>query len=182
MKNVLFIYGSLREQSSSKALTLALADRLGGQCNVTIAQIGELPHFNSDIERNGAVTTFVDQIAAADGIVIVTPEYNYSVPGPLKNAIDWASRPALNSVFKGKPVFVISVSAGALGGVRAQAHLKYILNGMLAQVYPGPEIVVAHSVAAVEDGTFTNVATLDFASENLSGFINALDMREAAPA
>ncbi|GAA6206816.1 NADPH-dependent FMN reductase [Cognatishimia sp. WU-CL00825] len=182
MTNILFIYGSLRKQSSSKALTKALAERLGGQCHVTIAQIGDFPHFNSDVKPNSAVSTFIDQIAAADGVVIVTPEYNYSVPGPLKNAIDWASRPALNSVFKGKPVFVISVSAGALGGVRAQAHLKYILNGMLAQVFPSPEIVVAHSVAAVEDGKFTNDATLDFASENLRGFLDLLGASENVPA
>ena len=77
----------------------------------------------------------------------------------------------MNSVFKGKPVFTISISAGALGGVRAQSHLKYILNGMLAEVYTTPEVAVPHAVAAVKDRAFANAETLDFALESLNKFL-----------
>jgi chromate reductase, NAD(P)H dehydrogenase (quinone) len=171
MVELLFIPGSLREQSTSKALTLALISRLSGACGTSIAEIGRLPHFNSDIPPDGEIEAFLKKIADADGVVIVTPEYNYSVPGVLKNAIDWASRPAMKSVFKGKPVFTISISAGALGGVRAQSHLKYILNGMLAEVYTTPEVAVPHAVAAVKDGAFANAETLDFALESLNEFL-----------
>lgn len=171
MAELLFIPGSLRSQSASKALTTALIHRLGGTCETSVADIGRLPHFNSDIPPDAEIEAFVKKISDADGVVIVTPEYNYSVPGVLKNAIDWASRPALNSAFKGKPVFVISISGGALGGVRVQSHLKYILNGMLAEVYTTPEVAVPHAVAAVEDGVFANAETLDFASKSLSKFL-----------
>jgi chromate reductase len=96
------------------------------------------------------------------------------VPGVLKNAIDWASRPAYQSVFKGKPAFVISVSGGALGGVRAQGHLKYILNGMLAEVFTAQEVVVPHANAKVENGAFTDKPTLEFALANLRAFLEEI--------
>lgn len=171
MAKLLFIPGSLRNQSASKALTQALMHRLGGTCETSIAEIGRLPHFNADIRPDAEIEAFLTKISDADGVVIVTPEYNYSVPGVLKNALDWASRPAMNSVFKGKPVFTISISAGALGGVRAQSHLKYIMNGLLAEVYATPEVAIPHAVAAVKDGVFANAETLDFALESLNKYL-----------
>ena len=104
-------------------------------------------------------------------MVFVTPEYNYSVPGVLKNAIDWASRPAFASVFVGKPCAVVSVSGGALGGVRAQAHLKYILMGMLAEVHACKEIVVPMANDRIKDGMLADSAILDFAMDQLQGFM-----------
>ncbi|MCX7889819.1 MAG: NAD(P)H-dependent oxidoreductase, partial [Rhodobacteraceae bacterium] len=77
---------------------------------------------------------------------------------------DWASRPAYNSVLAGKSCFVISTSGGALGGVRAQGHLKYILNGMLAQVFPWQEVVVPEAPKKVVEGVFADAAVLDFAA------------------
>jgi chromate reductase len=139
-----------------------------------VAEIGRLPLYNADLRDDPAVAAWIAQIAKADGLVFVTPEYNYSVPGVLKNAIDWASRPAFESVFKGKPCFVISVSGGVLGGVRAQAHLKYILNGMLADVFTHKEIIVPMANTKVEDGMMTDDAILDFAMENLAEFLHNL--------
>lgn len=176
MSNLLFICGSLREQSSSKVLANTLIEKLNNVCDTSSADIGCLPHFNSDIVGDTNVTRFSKQIAAADGVVIVSPEYNYSVPGVLKNALDWASRPAMDSVFKGKPVFMITVSGGALGGVRAQSHLKYIFNGMLANVFATPEVVVAYSNTKVQDGVFTDVGTLDFATDSLRAFLKSLPL------
>jgi len=115
------------------------------------------------------------QVKAADGLVFVTPEYNYSVPGLLKNAIDWASRPAFESPFVGKRCFVITTSGGALGGVRAQAHLKYILNGMLAVVFPWKEIVVTHANRKVEDGWMTDTEVLDFAQSAIEALIASVE-------
>ena len=97
------------------------------------------------------------------------------MPGVLKNAIDWASRPAYASVFLDKPCFVITVSGGVMGGVRAQAHLKYILNGMLAQTFACKEVVVPQSNATVTDGVFKNDDVLDFALANLADFMATLD-------
>jgi chromate reductase len=179
MIRLLGLCGSLRAASSSAALLRALTDRLKGRAAVERAEIGQLPHYNADVDGGPGVQALITGIAEADGLLFVTPEYNYSVPGVLKNAIDWASRPAMQSVFKGKPAFVISVSGGALGGVRAQAHLKYILNGMLAETFTVPEIVVPRANAKVENGAFTDEATLEFALASLAAFVDRIERNKA---
>ena len=174
MKNLLFLPGSLRAASSSRATVRALIERVKDDANCITGDAGRLPHYNADVTDDPEVEAFIKQIASADGLVFVLPEYNYSVPGFLKNAIDWASRPAMNSVFKDKPCFVMSVSGGALGGVRAQGHLKYILNGMLAKVHVCREIVVPMANDKVKDGMLVDDAILGFAGESLKDFIASL--------
>jgi len=178
MTHLLFIPGSLRAASSSRATVRALIGRLEGRAACAEADPGTLPHYNADLERPAEVSNFVDRIGRADGVVFVTPEYNYSVPGVLKNAIDWASRPAYASVFKGKPCFIISVSGGALGGVRAQAHLKYILGGMMAVVFPWQEVIVPQAGQKVVDGVLVDDQVLDFAMQGLEAFIAGLGPAE----
>ncbi len=174
MPDLLVVPGSLREASSSRAAARTLARRLEGRAACTIADVGRLPHYNADVTDDPNVARFIEQVGAADGILFVTPEYNYSIPGVLKNAIDWASRPAYASVFKDKPCFVVSVSGGALGGVRAQAHLKYILNGMLARVFPAKEVVVPQANAKVADGMLNDEDTLAFAEAEIRPFLDSL--------
>jgi chromate reductase len=174
MPKLLIVPGSLRAASSSRATARALAERLGDRADCTIAEVGALPHYNADVTDNPEVASFIGRVEAADGVLFVTPEYNYSVPGVLKNAIDWASRPAYASVFKDKPCFVVSTSGGALGGVRAQAHLKYILNGMLARVHPAREVVVPQANAKVTDGLLTDKDTLAFAEAEILPFLDSL--------
>jgi chromate reductase len=147
---------------------------VGARATCETADIAALPHYNADVTDNEAVAAFIAQVGAADGVLFVTPEYNYSVPGVLKNAIDWASRPAFASVFAGKPCAVVSVSGGAIGGVRAQGHLKYILNGLLAEVWPCKEIAVTMANTKVQDGVLKDDATLAFAEEQLAGFLDRL--------
>lgn len=171
MSKLLVIVGSLRAASASMALARTLVGRLGPEVDVDFADIGSLPHYNADLTDNQAVAALVAQIREADGLLFVTPEYNFSVPGVLKNAIDWASRPAYQSVFVAKPVMVITVSGGALGGVRAQGHLKIILNAMLAQVFVCQEIVVPLANERTIDGQFTHEATLEFALPKLQQFL-----------
>ncbi|SPJ24341.1 NADPH-dependent FMN reductase [Palleronia abyssalis] len=174
MTNLLFLCGSLRAASSSRALAQTLMDRIADRADSELADIGALPHYNADVEGDPTVAAFVEKVGAADGVVFVTPEYNYSIPGLLKNAIDWASRPAFESVFKGKRCLVATVSGGATGGVRAQSHLKYTLNGMLARVHLDKEIVVPFANAKVEDGTFTDADILSFAGAQLDDFLGTL--------
>ena len=174
MPNILIVPGSLREASSSCATARTLAERLKDRADCRIADIGSLPHYNADVADNPEVAGFVARVGAADGVLFVTPEYNYSVPGVLKNAIDWASRPAYASVFRDKPCFVVSVSGGALGGVRAQSHLKYILNGMLARVFPAKEVVITMANTKVEDGMLTDEDTLAFAEAEIMPFLESL--------
>lgn len=174
---LLGLSGSLRAASSSTALLRTLAARLSDRADLAIGDIGALPHYDADHDGGPATVALIAQIREAQGVVFVTPEYNYSIPGVLKNAIDWASRPAYRSVFAGKPCFVISVSGGALGGVRAQAHLKYILNGMLAEIFPWQEIVVPQANAKVTDGAFTDEAVLAFALAGLEAFVGEVEGR-----
>jgi len=174
MKSLLFVPGSLRAASSSRATARALIARLEGKAETVTADTGVLPHYNADIADDPKVAAWIAQVAAADGVVFVTPEYNYSVPGVLKNAIDWASRPAYASVFKDKPCFIVSVSGGPLGGVRAQGHLKYILSGMLSRPFADKEILVTSANSKVEDGMLTDAAILDFAEESLTRFLGSL--------
>lgn len=166
--------GSLRRASSSTALLAALSERVAARARISRVEIASLPHYDADGDGGPEAAALIARIGSAAGLVFVTPEYNYSVPGVLKNAIDWASRPAYRSVFRDKPCLVISVSGGALGGVRAQAHLKYILNGMLARVFPWQEIVVPHAPAKLVEGRFADEATLDFAGAALDAFIESL--------
>lgn len=172
MFRLLILCGSLRAASSSNALARTLIERLPETIAATRFEIGRLPHYNADVTGDPAVAELIEAIGAADGVLFVTPEYNYSIPGVLKNAIDWASRPAYASAFKDKPCFAISVSGGALGGVRAQSHLKYILNGMLAQIFPWQEIIVPHANAKLVDGVFGDEAVLAFALAGIEAFAN----------
>ncbi len=174
MKTLLFVPGSLRAASSSRATVRALVARVGADVTCVVADPGVLPLYNADLVDNAAVTAWIEAVRTADGIVFVTPEYNFSIPGVLKNAIDWASRPGYNSVFKDKRCFMMSVSGGALGGVRAQAHLKYILDAMLARFHVCKEIVVPHANTKVTDGVLTDAVVLDFAEEALRDFIASL--------
>jgi chromate reductase, NAD(P)H dehydrogenase (quinone) len=174
MTDLLFVPGSLRAASSSRATLRALVNRLEADVTCHIADPGGLPHYNADVTDNAEVKAFIGQVSDADGLVFVTPEYNYSIPGLLKNAIDWASRPAYASVFKDKRCFIVTTSGGALGGVRAQAHLKYVLNGMLASVFVGKEIVIPMANDKVSDGLLVDAAVLDFAEEQLRAFVASI--------
>lgn len=171
MTEILYLSGSLRAGSSSTAVINTICDRLGDKAVAQRFDIGSLPHYNDDIAMPTEVDALKGLVAKADGVIIVTPEYNYSVPGVLKNALDWCSRPALNSCFKGKSVFVASVSAGALGGVRAQAHLKYILGGMLAEVFVWPEVVVPKAKEKTKDGALIDKVTETFLMDGVSAFL-----------
>ncbi len=174
MKNILCLSGSLRAASSSRAVLNALRARIEGRVNTRSFDISRLPHYDADITHDPAVAELTGAIRDADGLLIVTPEYNYSVPGVLKNAIDWCSRPSYASVFVGKPVFIVSTSGGLMGGVRVQAHLKYIMNGMLARVFIGREIVVPMANQKTVDGVFADAAVLDFATAEFDRFLSEL--------
>lgn len=170
MSKLLILGPSLREASSSAALARALTKRMSPKMAISTFEIGQLPHYNADLGKPDAVAELIAAIDAADGVLFVTPEYNYSIPGVLKNAIDWASRPAYASVFRGKPCFVVTTSGGAMGGVRAQSHLKYILNGMLARVFPWQEAIVPFANKKTEEGRFADEETINFIETALNAF------------
>jgi len=174
---LLFLSGSLRRHSHSTALVNSIIDKLDGRIRATRFDLASLPYYNADLdtaEPPEPVRLLKEAIAGADGVVIVTPEYNYSIPGVLKNAIDWASRPGYKSVFRDKPVFVVTVSGGAMGGVRAQSHLKYVLGGMLAKPFIWQEMVVPMAGEKVKDGKLVHEATETFIVDAAGAFLESL--------
>lgn len=145
---VLGIAGSLRSGSYNRRLLEAATEALP-DADWSIARIRGIPPYDADIEARGlppVVAQLKDQVAQADAIVIATPEYNHSIPGVLKNAIDWASRPAMRSPFVGKPVVLMGASPGRGGARRALEHLRQVIESMNAK--PMPEEL---SIASVRD-------------------------------
>jgi chromate reductase, NAD(P)H dehydrogenase (quinone) len=135
---VLGISGSLRRDSHNSALLRAAAERLpAGAELVTFERLGEIPPYDEDVEAHGVpavVHELREAIRAADAVLIATPEYNHSIPGQLKNALDWASRPAGQSSLNGKPAATIGASTGMFGAVWAQAELRKVLGAMGGRV------------------------------------------------
>jgi chromate reductase len=167
--------GSLRKASYSRATLLGLRDNLPEAVKLEICNL-QLPLYNEDEDRPDApdaVRLLRNAIAASDGVVIVTPEYNHGIPGVLKNALDWASRPFGKSVLIDKPVLVISVSPAFTGGVRAQAQVNEALLSISARIMAGPQIVIGSIANKVRDG-IVDQACLSFA-------LGALDRLVAMP-
>ena len=142
--SILGFSGSLRKGSYNKALLSACKELVPKDTVLEIFDLEGIPPFNQDLESSmpEKVKEFKRKIRAADAILIVTPEHNYSIPGILKNAVDWASRPYGDNSFEGKPAALMSASPGMLGGARAQYHLRQIM--VFLNMFPlnKPEIFV----------------------------------------
>ena len=138
-----------------------------------IASIADLPIFNQDVLDAGMpepVKRFRGEVAAADGLLIASPEYNFSVSAPLKNAIDWASRPP-NQVFHDKPIAIFSAAGGPLGGARVQYDLRRILGQLWGHVLPRPEVFIGMAASKIDaQGKLTDETTRKFLTELLAGF------------
>lgn len=144
---ILGIAGSLREKSFNRYALRAAQSLAPEGAKIEIADISGLPGFNQDDENNppAKVVELKKQIRAADAILFVTPEYNYSIPGVLKNAIDWASRPYGDSAWQGKPVAVMGASVGMLGTARAQYHLRQSFVFLDMWAVNQPEVMIAQA-------------------------------------
>lgn len=165
--------GSLREASFNAAIARTLPE-LAPE-NVTLSALGspgDIPHYNEDVQLKGfppAVLAMADAIAQADGLIIVTPEYNYSVPGVLKNTLDWLSR-CNPQPLAGKPVLIETASPGVIGGARAQYHLRQILVFFDAKVLNKPEAMIGKVTDKVTDGILSDQDTRNFLARQLAAF------------
>ena len=135
---ILGISGSLRRDSHNTSLLRAAAMSLPPGMELELYDgLGDLPHYNADLDGEPALDSVArlrDAIAGADGVLIATPEFNGSIPGALKNALDWASRPFPDNALRGKPVAVVGASTGLFGAVWAQAELRKVLAAIGARV------------------------------------------------
>ncbi len=169
---VAVLVGSLRKASINRKLALALAELAPPSLNLKIVEIGELPLYNEDIDVSPApapYVTFRDQVRSADALLFVTPEYNRSVPAPMKNAIDVGSRPYGQSVFSGKPGAVLSASPGAVGGFGANHHLRQSLVFLDVPVLQQPEAYLGGAGSFFDDNGKLNDGVRGF----LQKFIDA---------
>ncbi len=163
------ISGSLRKDSYNTALLHAAVDLMPDGMLLDIIDIASLPMFNQDFEKPfpESVVTFRDKLNKADAILIATPEYNSSLTGALKNAIDWASR-SPQAPLPGKPAAIMGASTGKFGTIRAQLHLRQVLTHVGAQPLGKPEVLVARAEKAFDaDGKLVDETTRGFLRELL---------------
>ena len=139
--NILILVGSLRKESFSLKIANTLAKLAPSSLRLEVVTPAGISFFNQDLEANPPAdwVAFREKVQKSDGVIFVTPEYNRSIPGALKNAIDVASRPYGKSSFNGRPVGIISTSPGPLGGVSAAKHLQNILPGIAGPIMQQPE-------------------------------------------
>lgn len=158
--------GSLRKGSANTAILETLAEAVADRADLQIHPLGDVPMYNADLDgdaRPDTVTRLKEAVSRADGVVIASPEYNYGIPGMLKNAIDWISRPGYNSPLKGKPALIVTSSPAAMGGVRAQQQLRDTLAATLSRVIARPEVVIPGVYQKIENGRLIDEPSLSFA-------------------
>jgi chromate reductase, NAD(P)H dehydrogenase (quinone) len=168
--------GSLRRGSFNRSLLLAAKELAPPKLQITILGISDIPSYNQDLESTGipdVVLQLRQQVRAADSLLIATPEYNHSVPGVLKNVIDWLSRPPRGNALEGKPTALMGASPGPFGTVRAQAHLRQSLVFTNSPTLLQPEVLVSRADEKFDSsGRLTDEATRKF----LVGFLEAFQL------
>lgn len=159
---VLAFAGSLRKGSYNKALIRAAVEVASKNVIIEVFDLEGIPLFIQDLESTPPpkIVEFKDKIKAADALLIATPEYNYSIPGVLKNALDWASRPKTSTPLEGKPVALMSASTGKLGGARAQYHLRQTFVALNMYPVNRPEVMLSSADKNVDgNGNLINEQT-----------------------
>jgi chromate reductase, NAD(P)H dehydrogenase (quinone) len=180
-RDVAVIVGSLRKGSYNRMMAHALAALAPPSLKLEIVEIGELPLYNQDddtgdIAAPPAWTAFRDRVRPADAVLFVTPEYNRSVPAPLKNAIDVGSRPYGKSVWDGKPAAIVSVSPGAIGAFGANHHLRQSLVFLNMPPLQQPEAYIGGAGNLFDaEGKLTNPGTADFLKKFMEAFAGWID-------
>jgi chromate reductase len=175
--------GSLRSGSYSNAVLETLREKFAGRADLTIYDLRPIPLYDQDFEgekRPPPVKELLSAIAASDGMVLCAPEFNHSIPGVLKNALDWASRPAFTSVMAYKPVAIMATSRGALGGARCLEHMRVALDSMLARVVLAREVTITSSAEKVRDGRLVDEASLSFACGAVEALLHEIRLWQMA--
>ena len=172
---ILGVSGSLRQGSLNTMLLRASGGYLEEPAAFEVHDLADIPLYNEDLDgddKPASVSAWLRALAAADAVLFATPEFNHSISGALKNAIDWASRPAFDSVLANKPAGILSASMSPVGGARAQMHLKDILASTLTPVYPVPDYLLPLAQNAFDSaGVLTDVTAARRLQRYVTGFV-----------
>lgn len=171
---ILGIAGSLRRDSYNRAALRAAAELLPDGASLDVFDLPDLPGFDQDKEKEppAAVVELKRRVRAADAVLFVTPEYNYSIPGVLKNLIDWGSRPYGDSCWAGKPAAVMGASIGAFGSARAQYHLRQVLVTLDMPTLNQPEVAIGAAHKRFdESGKLTDEMSRKLLGQLLEGLV-----------
>jgi chromate reductase len=181
MANVLMICGSLRKGSFNRALMNALPPLAPADMKLNESPpFRGFPHYDADLQASAGfpadVMALADAVRAADGVIFITPEYNYTIPGALKNAIDWVSR-VDNQPFREKPVAIQSATGGPLGGARMQYHMRQALTFLNAFIFGTPEIFVGMAQTKFDPTTLElkDETTKKFVTQQLAAFAKFIE-------
>jgi chromate reductase len=158
--------GSLRTGSYSNAVLETLREKFASRADLQLYDLAPIPLYNQDFEgekRPPVVKKMLADIAEADGLVLCAPEFNHSIPGVLKNAIDWASRPAFQSVLAYKHVAIMATSRGPLGGARCLEHMRVTLDSCLSRIALAREVIITACETKITDARLVDEASLGFA-------------------
>jgi chromate reductase len=169
--------GSLRAGSFSNAILETLRENFADRADLKVYDLAPIPLYNQDFEgekRPPTVKQMLADIEAADGLVLCAPEFNHSIPGVLKNAIDWASRPAFASVLAYKPVAIMATSRGPLGGARCLEHMKVALDSCLSRVTLAREVIITAAETRIKDGRLVDETCLRFAGGAVEALLNEI--------
>jgi chromate reductase, NAD(P)H dehydrogenase (quinone) len=167
---ILGIAGSLRRQSYNRSALRAAQELVPEGATLEIFELDGIPGFNQDEERNppARVVELKKRVREADALLFVTPEYNYSIPGVLKNAIDWASRPYGDSAWNGKPAAIMGASVGNIATARAQYHLRQIFVFLNIHVINQPEVMIGNAADRFDaNGNLTDEPTKEHIRKQL---------------
>ena len=174
--------GSLRAGSFSNAILQTLGEIFADRADMQVYDLAPIPLYNQDFEgekRPPEVKRLLADIEAADGLVLCAPEFNHSIPGVLKNAIDWASRPAFESVLAYKPVAVMATSRGPLGGARCLEHMKVALDSCMARVTLTREVIITAAETRIKDGRLVDETCLGFSCGAVEALLNEIALFNA---
>jgi chromate reductase len=180
---LLGISGSIRRDSNCTAVLRSLQPLLRDSASIGLFPLDDIPLYNADLDGDAppaAVARLKAAVAQSDGLVLCSPEYNYGMPGVLKNAIDWASRPGFASPLKGKPALIMTASPGTAGGVRAQAQIRDALAATLARPVVRQHVAIANVNARIRDGRLVDESTLDFVHAALQDLLHEIGLPRGA--
>lgn len=181
-KKIAIVVGSLRKDSFSGKIAKTMIGLAQGKLDMEVVEIRDLPMYNQDDDTDTppqAFTVFRDAIRAADGVLFITPEYNRSVPGALKNAIDVGSRPYGKAAWANKPCAIVSQSPGALGGFGANHHLRQMLPFLNMPAMPAPEAYLGGIATKFEGEELTDDGLRDFLQTFVDAFAAWVDKHSA---